>query len=156
MTINILKRDLVDYYTIMKLSSRKIAKIYNCCQKTILDRMIEYDIPRRTKSESLKGRKFTEKHKNNISKGTKGKNKGEKCYNWKGNEADYGTLHAYIRKYKPKPKTCEICGKSNKLELSCKDHIYTRNIKDYQYICRNCHVKYDIKNNDKYKKTNKL
>ena len=39
---------------------------------------------------------------------------------------------------------CEICGKPGKLELSnIKDHVYTDDPDDYQYIHKSCHSKYD-------------
>ena len=151
MVINIPKQDLIDYYITMKLSSYKIGKIYNCDHKTILNKMVEYNIPRRlncghnhseeTKkkiSESRKGMKFTEEHKKNISKSLIGNQRS-----WKGDDVGYNAIHIRIRKHKPKPECCEICGKSNKLELSCKDHKYSRNPEDYQYICRKCHRLFD-------------
>ena len=157
MIINVSKQDLKDYYITKKLSTYKIAEIYNCSNRTILNRMIEYNILRRTKSEARKGMKFTEEHKRKIGEKSKGRkhtekskkkmseaNKGENHPRWKGNDAGYIALHQYIKRNKPKPERCEICGKiTNDLDCSNKDHKYTRNFEDYQYICRKCHRLFD-------------
>lgn len=50
-------------------------------------------------------------------------------------------LHEWIARHKPKPDKCEKCEKVTKfLELSNKkDHNYTRDINDYEYLCHSCH-----------------
>lgn len=53
------------------------------------------------------------------------------------------TVHRRIEKEYPKPIKCEFCGEVKKLELSCKDHKYSFNPKDYQWICKKCHFHYD-------------
>lgn len=58
------------------------------------------------------------------------------------------TIHRRIEKEYPKPDKCELCGSIRKLELSNKDHKYSFNIKDYQWICKKCHFRYD--NHEKY------
>ena len=127
MTINISKQDLVGYYIIMKLTLGQIGEIYNCSGTTIQRKMVKFNIPRRSLSEANQ----------DINKG---KNNGM----WKGDNVGYRALHEYIRKYKPEPERCKICGKkTDKLELSNKDHRYTRNIEDYWYLCRKCHLRYD-------------
>lgn len=65
--------------------------------------------------------------------------------NFKGNKAKFVAKHMWLRKYYPPPKKCNRCGKeTDKLELSSNNgHIYTRNIKDYEYICRSCHITKD-------------
>ena len=146
MTINIQKQDLIYYYITKKLSSYQIGEIYNCGQSTIMRKMIKHDIPRRTISEAHKGLKHSEETKNKMSEAQKKENNP----NWRGDKAGYKALHKYIRRYNPEPECCEICNEyGKKLELSCKDHKYTRNIEDYQYVCRNCHIKYDRENNVK-------
>lgn len=53
------------------------------------------------------------------------------------------TIHRRIEKEYQKPIECEICHEVKKLELSCKDHKYSLNPKDYQWICKKCHFYYD-------------
>ena len=146
--IDISKQDLLDYYNIMELSTRQIANICGCSQGTIMYKMIKYDISRRSVSESMQGRKFTEETKKKISEALKGNNnspKGEDNGNWKGDKAGIDAIHGWIKRRKPKPESCELCGENKKLELSNKDHKYSRNLGDYQYVCKLCHRRYDIK-----------
>ena len=107
---------------------------------------------------------FTEKHRKNISLASKKrwKNKEyrkkinlarkgtqlkEKNPMWKGNKAGKVAFHIWLRKNKSKPKFCEECNKNKKLDLAnMKNHKYTRNPKDYKWLCRGCHQKRDKKN----------
>ncbi len=60
------------------------------------------------------------------------KTKGEKNGQWLGDKVGYPGVHLWVRKYKKKPKHCEICHKkTNYLDLANKDGNYQRNIKDY-------------------------
>ena len=56
------------------------------------------------------------------------------------------TLHEWIKRHKPIPDKCEKCGKETKfLELSNnRNHNYTRDINDYEYLCHSYHKKKDI------------
>ena len=59
---------------------------------------------------------------------------------WKGDNASYNAIHAYLRKHKKKPDECEKCGKKAKrLELAKISEEYTRNAEDYIYLCCKCH-----------------
>ena len=71
------------------------------------------------------------------------------------NSFNYSVLHRYMKKKIEKPKVCQICDKKGFLELAFKNHkagyntpeLYTRNVKDWYYICRSCHMKKDGRNN---------
>jgi len=99
--------------------------------------------------KALLGRKITwakkisEAHKGIIVESTRGKN------HWKFKEGKISLsgIHNWIRLRKIKPDKCELCNKEKRLELSNKDHKYSRNVEDYQYTCRSCHRKWDIKYN---------
>lgn len=52
-------------------------------------------------------------------------------------------LHEYMHKKLIKPKECTFCHKKKKLELSSIKHRYTRNKKDWQWLCKKCHFHYD-------------
>jgi len=73
----------------------------------------------------------------------KGTNIKEKNGMWKGDEVKYGSLHDYIEYHKPKPRNCENCGKIKKLELANISQEYKRDINDYEWICRSCHMNKD-------------
>jgi hypothetical protein len=45
--------------------------------------------------------------------------KNEKNPNWRGDETTHsGGFHDWVRKRKPKPQKCEICGDEKPLELA--------------------------------------
>ena len=88
-------------------------------------------------------------NKTSFKKGMTSWNKGKKyLFNekhplWKGDNAGYTSLHIWLRKNYPPPKSCQRCGiKKKRLELSCNGK-YSRNIEDYEYICKKCHFKKD-------------
>jgi maltooligosyltrehalose synthase len=98
---------------------------------------------RKINSESHKGKKFTEQHKQNLS----GKNNGR----WMGNGACYEAKHIRIIKKLGNPRYCEKCKRTDKkrYDWANKDHKYSEDIKDWMRLCRSCHTKYDIKFNKK-------
>ena len=56
-------------------------------------------------------------------------------------------LHKRLRKKKPKQEYCTICNRYKKqLELANIDGQYSENIKDYMWLCRQCHILFDITN----------
>jgi len=66
-----------------RLSIFEIAKQLNVSKSTIFKYLKKFDIPMRTVSEAMEGKKrepFTEKHRRNISEG----NTGKKPWNWQG------------------------------------------------------------------------
>jgi hypothetical protein len=114
-----------------------------------------------------KGKKrppFTEEHKRKLSIGRMGKDNpnygnklseemkqklrelktAEKNPNWKGDEVKMDAIHDWVKRRKPLPKKCEICGREKKLDLAnINNHNYTRKLEDYRWLCRSCHLKID-------------
>ena len=116
-------------------------------------------------------KKHTEETKEKISKLLKGKtpwnkgtngimkawNKGLKVPqitginnpNWKGDKANYYSIHSWVYRHKGKALVCELCGKSSenprKIQWSNKDHKYLRNLDDWVSLCIRCHRKHDSK-----------
>lgn len=128
-------------------------------------------------SEKNKDKIISEEHKRILSKssikqwnrsGYRESHSGENHYNYGkfGKESSaykenvvYCTSHIRVAKRKIKPENCELCGlpenyeNLGKLELSnIKNHQYTDNPEDYQYVHRSCHRKYDKENNIVYVK----
>ncbi len=68
---------------------------------------------------------------------------GEKNPMWKGDKVGCASLHAWIKRHKPKPKFCEICKKNKPYDLANISEKYKRDINDFEWICRNCHMKKD-------------
>jgi hypothetical protein len=75
-----------------------------------------------------------------LSKRQEGKNNP----NWVGDDIKYTGVHAWVRKNKPKLGVCQYCGvKTNKLDLANISKNYKRDLNDYIYLCRSCHMKMD-------------
>lgn len=77
-------------------------------------------------------------------------NTGKHNHKWVGDKITLLALHNWVSYHLGKPNKCEICGTTEigkKYEWSNKFHTYKRNLKDWQRLCKKCHVKYDIKHN---------
>ena len=55
----------------------------------------------------------------------------------------YHAIHGWARRRLEKPSVCPKCGKKVKLELSNISGTYQKDVSDYEYICRKCHMKLD-------------
>ena len=169
------KEWLENQYITLRKSMYEIGKECNVNHNTILYWLRKFSIKIRTKSEARKGKHHSEETKSKMSEAQKGEKnnfygkhhseetkskmseaqKGEKNYNWKGDLAKdtskYIRIHKNIKRLKPEPERCEVCGKkTNRLELSFnnfhKDNnpiYYTENPNDYTYRCVSCHKNYD-------------
>ena len=58
---------------------------------------------------------------------------------WKGDKVKYIALHVWVKRRLKMPKCCPHCGKVGKLDLANKG-IYNRNLKNWEYLCRRCHM----------------
>lgn len=76
---------------------------------------------------------------------------GEKHYLWLGDKAGYTSTHDWLRKNKPKPKLCERCRTRPPQQLSYnhKNGEWSRNVKDYEWLCASCHRLKDQKHETK-------
>lgn len=63
--------------------------------------------------------------------------------NWKGNNVGKDGLHGWVKRWKKKPKNCEVCGKQKRLDLANISQRYKRSLDDWEYICRRCHMTKD-------------
>lgn len=61
---------------------------------------------------------------------------------WKGDKVGYCSLHEYVKNRLPKPKLCECCKKVPPRDLANKG-IYDRNLKNWEWLCRKCHMTKD-------------
>lgn len=59
---------------------------------------------------------------------------------WKGDAVTYGALHDWVRRHKSKPESCEICHIKPAYDLACITGIYSRDIKNFAWLCRSCHM----------------
>lgn len=81
-------------------------------------------------------------------------NSGEKNGMWKGDEAGYEAIHSWVRKRKIKPLLCERCNKRKSFDLANISGKYLRDIEDFEYLCRKCHMDSDGRN-DKLRENGK-
>lgn len=79
---------------------------------------------------------FTKEHRMKISIAQL----GEKNNKWKGDSVGYKQVHKWVRARKPIPALCPKCGESKKLQLSNIGRKYTRDFKNWEYLCVKCHV----------------
>lgn len=59
---------------------------------------------------------------------------------WKGNDVGYHALHQWVRTRLPKPGLCQICNKVPPHDMANISGRYLRDLKDWQYVCRKCHM----------------
>ncbi len=70
-------------------------------------------------------------------------NKGEKNGQWKGQCVGYGALHDYVKHHKPRPDLCGDCREKKKLEIANISQEYKRDLDDWEWLCRRCHMNKD-------------
>jgi len=73
-------------------------------------------------------------------------NSGENNGMWKGDNVGYNGLHTWVRKRKKKPLLCEKCKTRKAVDLSNISGKYLRDINDFEYLCRKCHMDLDGRN----------
>jgi len=81
------------------------------------------------------GKHFSKKHRDKIS--------GENNHSWKGDQVGYTALHLWIRRHKTKPELCEDCHKYPPYDVANISGEYKRDINDFEWLCRKCHIKKD-------------
>lgn len=68
-------------------------------------------------------------------------------WQWKGDNANYRSIHSWIVRKKGKPMKCEHCNLGNltgrKIHWANVDHKYRRNLEDYLRLCALCHKRFD-------------
>jgi len=79
--------------------------------------------------------------------------KSERCYScskkgsrnpqWVGSLVGYNALHAWVRRNKQKVNVCENCNKKKSYDLSNISGKYLRDLSDWKWVCRTCHMEGD-------------
>jgi len=67
-------------------------------------------------------------------------NKNEINGMWKGDNATLPAIHAWIRRRKTKPEYCEFCKIYPPYDLANISQKYHRDINDFEWLCRRCHM----------------
>lgn len=72
---------------------------------------------------------------------------GELNPNWVGDEVGYEGLHTWVKKRINKPEVCQECGgppsPTTGLDLANISGEYKRDLNDWEYLCRLCHMTKD-------------
>ncbi len=67
---------------------------------------------------------------------------------WKGNKVGFSALHQWVLRHKPRSQLCEICDKKPPYDLANISGQYKRDLDDFQWICRRCHMLQDGRMNN--------
>lgn len=87
--------------------------------------------------QTLRGRKVKESTKNML----RAIRKGDKNPNWKGDTVGYKSLHDWVRGNIKHSDTCMDCGQKKKfLDLANISQEYKRDLSDWEWLCRRCHM----------------
>lgn len=71
------------------------------------------------------------------------KNTGEKNQNWKGSDVGYTAIHDWVKWWLKKPSQCQRCNEDKPLDLANKSQKYLRDLSDWEWLCRRCHMETD-------------
>lgn len=94
--------------------------------------------------EKRRLKQFGRKHKPSTKLKMRLSALGPNNHQWKGNNISYKGVHLWLQDNKPKLNYCELCGTTNKrLDLANINGVYNRDMNNYQYLCRSCHMKTD-------------
>lgn len=102
------------------------------------------DKSKKIASSVHKGKKLSNWHKEKLSRLQRGSNNS----NWAGDSVTLVALHRYIERNLPKPSRCGCCGVIAKLDLcniepTYNEKTYNRDLSNWNYLCRKCHMKTD-------------
>lgn len=77
---------------------------------------------------------------------------------WKGDSVSYSKLHAWVRRHLIKPELCIGCNKKPPHDVANISNKYKRELLDWEWLCRTCHMEKDgrLKALQKYNEKKKL
>jgi len=65
---------------------------------------------------------------------------GERNHSWVGDKIGYEGVHGWIKKRLKNPMICSCCKKSGKVDLANISQEYKRDLSDWEWLCRKCHM----------------
>jgi len=146
------KMTLIVRVTVMMVLMTECDKV--CCRlckksfeslKSLTNHIRWHDLPQYNKfqkkqREYCKTRIFTSKNKQKMSQSKLGEKNGM----WVGLKIGYAGVHSYIKRRLKKPDKCSNCSKVTfKLDLANISQEYKRELNDWEYLCRKCHMTKD-------------
>jgi len=100
------------------------------CKKII------YDVSTHCNSCCKKGRKLSDEAKEKI----RNAKLGDRNPMWRGDKVGYEALHEWIKNRLPKIKLCQECKKKPPYDLANISQKYKRDLSDWEWLCRRCHM----------------
>lgn len=88
-----------------------------------------------THGHGMRGRKYSIRNREQKM--------NEKNSQWRGNAVGYTALHSWIRRKLKEPVSCPKCSEKSKLDLANISQKYKRDLGDWEWLCRRCHMKKD-------------
>lgn len=74
----------------------------------------------------------------------KKRNVGQENPMWRGSKVGYTALHNWAKRRLPKPESCQDCHTATTfLDLANISQQYKRDLSDWEYLCRSCHMAKD-------------
>lgn len=130
-------------YEVEKKTGLEIARFFGIGRTTVSRYIDRYGLKPRGISEVRKNKKWSPSEKQvNVLINYNKTHIGEDSSAWKGDDVKYHGLHRWVEKQFPKPDLCEFCKIVPPKDLSNKG-IYNRDLENWQWLCRRCHVIYD-------------
>ena len=82
---------------------------------------------------------------------------GEKNPRWAGYDAKigYAMLHRWVHRRMPKPELCPECNTRPAYDLANITGIYNRDLENWKWLCRKCHMLSDGRMNNLFKWRNR-
>jgi len=108
------------------INSTEIASKFGTSSNYVIHMLRKMGVPIRTKSET----KLAEKNPM-----------------WVGDSVKYFPLHKWVKSRLPKPALCNMCKKVPPLDLANKG-IYNRDLCNWEWLCRRCHMLSDGRMNN--------
>ena len=65
---------------------------------------------------------------------------GEKHPLWAGDKVSYAALHSWVKRHLVKAGQCAKCHEIKPLDLANKSGKYLRDLTDWEWLCRRCHM----------------
>lgn len=83
------------------------------------------------------------KHKEETKKKIAISRLAEKNPMWKGEDVGYDGVHHWVKYRLHKPDFCEKCKERPAIDLANKSGKYKRDLNDWEWLCRKCHMEDD-------------
>ena len=106
------------------------------------------DCSKEISKNSLRCKSCSNKFRTGKYKCDNSKKLSEKNPMWRGDNVGLSALHMWILKRKEKPQFCVRCNKNKPYDLANISGNYKRDVNDFEWLCRGCHMRMDKRINN--------